>query len=43
MANEARALYAVFRAVYGGSDTPSREAGDEAIAVAEAETPEDAA
>jgi hypothetical protein len=43
MTSEARALYAIFLAVYGESDTPSREAGDEAIAVAEAQIPEDAA
>jgi amino acid transporter len=36
-------LYYVFRAVYGGPGTPSREAGDDAIALAEAEAAEDAA
>ncbi len=36
-------LYSVFRAVYGGPGTPSSTAGDEAIAVAEAEAAEDAA
>ena len=36
-------LYYVFRAIYGGPDTPSHEAGDEAIALAEAEAAEDAA
>lgn len=36
-------LYSVFRAVYGGPSMPSREAGDAAIAIAEAEAAEDAA
>ena len=36
-------LYYLFRAIYGGPSTPSREAGDEAIAIAEAEAAEDAA
>ncbi len=36
-------LYYVFRAIYGGPSTPSREAGDDAIAIAEAEAAEDAA
>ncbi len=36
-------LYSVFRAIYGGPGTPSDEAGDEAIAIAEAEAAEDAA
>ena len=36
-------LYSVFRAIYGGPSTPSREAGDAAIAIAEAEAAEDAA
>ena len=36
-------LYSLFRAVYGGPRTPSDEAGDEAIAIAEAEAAEDAA
>ena len=35
-------LYYLFRAIYGGPSTPSREAGDEAIAIAEAEAAEDA-
>jgi hypothetical protein len=43
MADGARALYSVFPAVYGGPDTPWYEAGDEAIAVGEAEAAEDAA
>jgi amino acid transporter len=33
-------LYYVFRAIYGGPSTPSYEAGDEAIALAEAEAEE---
>jgi amino acid transporter len=36
-------LYYVFRAIYGGPGTSSREAGDDAIAIAEAEAAEDAA
>jgi len=36
-------LYYVFRAIYGGPSTPSRETGDDAIAIAEAEAAEDAA
>ena len=36
-------LYYVFRAIYGGPGTPAREAGDAAIAIAEAEAAEDAA
>ena len=36
-------LYYLFRAVYGGPSTPSCEAGDAAIAIAEAEAAEDAA
>ena len=36
-------LYYLFRAIYGGPSTPSREAGDAAIAIAEAEAAEDAA
>lgn len=36
-------LYYVFRAVYGGPNTPSYKAGDEAITVAVAEAAEDAA
>ena len=36
-------LYYVFRAIYGGPSTPAREAGDAAIAIAEAEAAEDAA
>ena len=35
-------LYYVFRAIYGGPATPSREAGDDALALAEAEAAEDA-
>ena len=35
-------LYYVFRAIYGGPRTRSSEAGDEAIALAEAEAAEDA-
>ena len=35
-------LYYVFRAIYGGPSTPSSEAGDAAIAIAEAEAAEDA-
>ena len=35
-------LYYVFRAVYGGPATPSREAGNDALALAEAEAAEDA-
>lgn len=33
-------LYYVFRALYGGPRTPSAEAGDDAIALAEAEVGE---
>jgi hypothetical protein len=36
-------LYSLSRAVYGGPSTPSHEAGDSAIAIAEAEAAEDAA
>ena len=36
-------LYYLFRAIYGGPSTPSCKAGDEAIALAEAEAAEDAA
>ncbi len=36
-------LYYLFRAIYGGPGTPARVAGDEAIAIAEAEAAEDAA
>ncbi len=36
-------LYYLFRAIYGGPSTPAREAGDAAIAIAEAEAAEDAA
>jgi amino acid transporter len=36
-------LYYVFRAIYGGPGNPSREAGNEALALAEAEAAEDAA
>ena len=36
-------LFFLFRAIYGGPSTPSCEAGDEAIALAEAEAAEDAA
>jgi amino acid transporter len=36
-------LYYVFRVIYGGPSTPPREAGDAAIAIAEAEAAEDAA
>jgi amino acid transporter len=36
-------LYYVFRAVYGGPSNPSSEAGDEALALAEAEAAADAA
>ncbi len=36
-------LYYLFRAIYGGPSTPSRGAGDAAIAIAEAEAAEDAA
>jgi amino acid transporter len=36
-------LYYVFRAIYGGPGAPSREAGNEALALAEAEAAEDAA
>jgi hypothetical protein len=36
-------LFFLFRAIYGGPSTPSREAGDDAIAIAEAEAAEDAA
>jgi amino acid transporter len=35
-------LYYVFRAIYGGPATPSSEAGNEALALAEAEAAEDA-
>jgi amino acid transporter len=35
-------LYYAFRAVYGGPAKPSREAGDEAIAIAEADAADDA-
>ena len=35
-------LYYLFRAIYGGPSTPAREAGDAAIAIAEAEAAEDA-
>lgn len=35
-------LYYVFRAIYGGPSTPAREAGDAAIAIAEAEAAEGA-
>jgi amino acid transporter len=35
-------LYYVFRAVYGGPGNPAREAGNEALALAEAEAAEDA-
>jgi len=35
-------LYYVFRAIYGGPGTPAREAGDDAIAIAEAEAAEGA-
>ncbi len=35
-------LYYVFRAIYGGPATPSSEAGNEALALAEAEASEDA-
>ena len=37
------ALYYVFRAIYGGPGNPSSEAGNEALALAEAELAEDAA
>ena len=43
MADEAQALYSVFPAVHGGPDTPWCKAGDEAIAVREAEAAEDVA
>jgi amino acid transporter len=36
-------LYYVFRALYGGPVTPAREAGNDALALAEAEAVEDAA
>ena len=36
-------LYSIFRAVYGGPGNPSREAGNEALAPAEAEAAADAA
>ena len=36
-------LYSVFRAIYGGPRNPSREAGNEALTLAEAEAAEDAA
>jgi hypothetical protein len=36
-------LYYVFRAIYGGPATPSHEADNEALALAEAEAAEDAA
>ncbi len=36
-------LYSVFGAIYGGPRTPPDEAGDEAIAIAEADAAEDAA
>ena len=36
-------LFFLFRAVYGGPSTPAHVAGDEAIAIAEAEAAEDAA
>jgi amino acid transporter len=36
-------LYYVFRAVYGGPGNPSREAGNDALALAEAEAAEDGA
>jgi len=36
-------LFYVFRAIYGGPATPSSEAGNEALALAEAEAAEDAA
>jgi hypothetical protein len=43
MADEAQALYSGLPPVYGGPDTPWYKAGDEAIAVGEAEAAEDAA
>ena len=36
-------LYPIFRSVFGGPAGPSSEAGDEALALAEAEAAEDAA
>jgi hypothetical protein len=36
-------LYSISRAIYGGPGTPSDEAGDVTIAMAEAEAAEDAA
>ena len=41
--SRARCCYYVFRAIYGGPATPSSEAGNEALALAEAEAAEDAA